>query len=1013
MKPLLQSIQTIRAALKDEAAPSSVEAAALRYAQACTEAEQRLDRVAAMLVKGSDYQALQVAEEEPPLLDLVGILSFGGEKDWQSFCELHGLKVAPRLNARTVQDLEALYAKGISANHPLYKDFRAAVLSRDDGKSLKIVRTILKLNPNDENAKKELLRIENKALQEKIEQLREALKTDDEERIASLTEAIKASTTGAKLERVEVFHEGEAVRTVLRRRQAEAKLPDLLQQMGELQAEGKWQEVGRLLDDLNAMIQEHRLEPLPDEQASQRQALSAYHQKESAADEKRRAFDRCLKGYVRYVEEIETRLLTGSGVTFDEVAERDETFVKRWKELESFQLPVPNETLQKLRAAGQELRARLDRMQRARRLKNMALAASVLLLLGCLSALGLHAWKAYTLTLELASYQNKGNCGAAESLIEKLRREEQLLLRWPYLQAKIGELDGWTEQARATEKQALAALDGLEKSYQGDSTSLPPASLVKQMDDAKELVGQLVEDLAATPQNRLKALETKRDLHLAGVLKKRVVEMEAALSAIETQSAAQLSYQKPAVQVATSSKEIDSKLKALEQLLNPEVEALKLPADIESRISSQRKSLNVFTKDLETFASVREETAKAGTLQDYKAALQKWQEIQFVEAGPATQALDTLPTEKSFLSELLTHGDQSILEAVLEDKSGRHMSPDAPLEADQKTILSLIHDENLNEVFENTIARYSSRKSNLTLWSRGKPSESAIGDLVKWTGHFYEPDSTKMAVLFTEKQFIRTGSAGDYHGETVLSSRLSGTSQMINVIGINKILDEKGERVMRPLLEIFERVVKDQTGSPIAKAYIMFKLEGMMAAPRAYEWGLHLCPSLERDLRALHLLLANETLRSEDWMVPSMTEKWSSKLRDFFAGCKTHAYMKEAVARRAYLQQATKAGLKFVGYVEADKSIRLNQTGVAAAEWWMIGKEGGKPVVIPNLQAGEASTATSAPRAIPEAAPLSPVFVIPLNRKELVEQYQKALTEDGVESLPLPDESPYLAVPKK
>lgn len=147
MKPLLQSIQTIRAALKDEAPPSSVEDAALRYAQFCTEAEQRLDRVAAMLEKGSDYQALQVAEEEPPLLDLVGTLSFGEEKNWQSFCELHGLKVAPRLNAKTVQSLEALYAKGISANHPLYKDFRAAVLSRDDDKSLKIVRTILKPIP--------------------------------------------------------------------------------------------------------------------------------------------------------------------------------------------------------------------------------------------------------------------------------------------------------------------------------------------------------------------------------------------------------------------------------------------------------------------------------------------------------------------------------------------------------------------------------------------------------------------------------------------------------------------------------------------------------------------------------------------------------------------------------------------------------------------------------------------------------------------------------------------------
>ncbi len=1011
MKPLLQSIQTIRAALKDEAPPSSVEDAALRYAQFCTEAEQRLDRVAAMLEKGSDYQALQVAEEEPPLLDLVGTLSFGEEKNWQSFCELHGLKVAPRLNAKTVQSLEALYAKGISANHPLYKDFRAAVLSRDDDKSLKIVRTILKLNPKDDNAKKELLRIENKTLQEKIEELREALKTDDEEQIATLTEIIKASTTAAKLERVEAFQQGEGVRVALRSRQAEAKLPGLLRQMAVLKDEGNWQEVGRLLEDVNAMIKEHRLDPLPDDQASQRMAFSAYHQKESAADEKRRSFDRCLKGFVRYVEEIETRLLTGSGVTFDEIAERDETFVKRWKELEGFQLPVPNETLQRLRAAGQELRARLDRMQRARRLKNMALAASVLLVLGCLSAIGLHAWKAYSLTLELATYQNKGNCGAAEALILKLRREEELLLRWPYLQAKIGEVDGWTEQARTTEKQALAALDSLETTYQGDATSLPPATLVKQMEDAKGLVAQLVEDLAASPQNRLKALETKRDLYLAGSLKKMAAGAEAALHEIEAQTAEQLSHQKLAAQVAASCKEIDSKLRPLEQLLKPEAEALKLPADVEAKMTSQRRLLDSYTKDLEAFGGLREETAKAGTLDEYKAVLLKWQDIKFIEAAPASQALDALPTEKAFQSELLTHGDQSVLQAILDDKSSRHMSPDIPLESDQKAILSLMHDENLNEIFENTIAYYSSRKATSLYWSRGKPSESTIGGLVKWTGKFYEPESAKMAVLFIERSFGRVGYPGDYQGEAVVSSRLSLTSQMINVIGINRILDEKGERVMRPLFEIFDSLVKDQGGSPIARAYVMFKLEGMMAPPRNYEWGLHLCPSLEQDLRALHLLLGNETLRSEDWMVSLMREKWSSKLAAFFANCKTRSYMKEAVARRDYLLKAAKAGLKYVGYVETDRSIKLSQAGVAASEWWMLSKNDRKPILVNNTQAGGAASGTFVPPVVAEAAVLSPVFVVPIDRKQLVELYQQALTADGIDLKPLPGESPYLAVP--
>jgi hypothetical protein len=103
---------------------------------------------------------------------------------------VHQLEVAPRLPSATVQRLDALYAKGITANHPLYKDFRAAVLSRDDTKALQIVRTIFKLNPGDDNARKELQRLENKYRQELLEELKTALKFGDDEKISTLTEAV-------------------------------------------------------------------------------------------------------------------------------------------------------------------------------------------------------------------------------------------------------------------------------------------------------------------------------------------------------------------------------------------------------------------------------------------------------------------------------------------------------------------------------------------------------------------------------------------------------------------------------------------------------------------------------------------------------------------------------------------------------------------------------------------------------------------------------------------------------
>lgn len=1010
MKPLPQAIEAIRAALKEEVPPSAVQDAAGTYAQLCSDVERRLDLVAAMLQKGSDYQALQVAEEDPPLLDLAASVSFGEEKNWQIYCDTHGLKVAPRLDTRIIQDLETLYGRGISANHPLYKDFRAAVLSRDDAKSYRIVKTILKLNPQDDNAQKELQRLENKALQEKIDLLREALKTDDEEHIAKLTESITAVAPPSKLERLDVFQQGENIRQVLRRRQAEARVPDMLNTMRMLKAEGKWRQVGQMLDVINAMFKEHRLVPADVTQKIALEDLTRFLQKEKAADEKQRSFDRALKSFLVFVGEVETRLLTGAGVTYEEIAEKDESFIKRWKELEGYQLPVAAESLQRLRTAGQELRAKLERMQRTKRVGNMALAVATLVLLGCISAVALHAWKAWTLTQELASYQAKENYSAAEGLIKKLRSQEELLLRWPYLQARIEEVSSWAAKTRVTGKQAADALLALENTFQGESTSLSPTQLIRQFDDADTLVKQLGGDVAAEPKNRLMTLKTKKDLHFATVLKKIATSTATTLGKLESRGTAELSHEKLAANVSTSCTALDKELQPLEALLKPEVPPLALPADLEARIRALRQRLTTYQEDLKSFAAIRAGTAGALTLDDYSKAISKWQSVKFAEAAPSLKMLDTMPAEKAFQAALFTGGNQEELQAILNDKSGRLMAPDTLIEAELKVILSLLHDENLNNIFESTVIHYSKNKDTSTVWSMGKPESTTIGNSSRWNAKFYKPDPAQTSVLFIQQSLTRAGEVGFYQGDAVTTSRLSQTSEFMHQLDVGRITDEKGERVLKSLFEVCDKLVQDPNGSPIAKAYVLLKLEGILRL-RPREWGVSYCPSLQQDLRTLRQTLGSTSLRSEDWLVPAMREKWLAPLTAYFKSLNSRAYFREAVAHRDYLRTATAAGLKFAGYVETDLSLVLNPQGRSAAELWVIGKENGKPLLVPNPAAGNA--ASDAPKAIFATAslPLSPVFFVTANRKALLKQYHDALSATGVDLTPLPGESLFLTPP--
>ncbi|MGV3662956.1 MAG: hypothetical protein ACO1TE_22415 [Prosthecobacter sp.] len=992
MKAVFHTMQAVRAALQEGAPLPSTGQVAVEYAQFSEQARQRLESVITLLQKGNEYQALQIAEEEPPLLDLLATLNSGEEPGWASFCQTHGLRPAARVNPAHVRELEALYARGASASHPLYKDFRAAVLARDDARALKMVRMILKLNPADSNARQELERLEHKQAQEHLEQLKIALKTDDEEHIASLTEAIQALDPAGRLERLDVYEQGLAVRRALRKRQLRARLPEIVAELTGLQKAGAWQALRGQLETLRATAMDYGLDLAAEPAATVLNDLEKSYADEKVAEARQREFEKVLKEFESFVNEVEQRLQAGAGMSYEETVARDETFLRRWKELDAFKMPVVKDRLTRLTAAGQGLRAHLQRLQRGRRLRKVALAAVIVVGVFSAGALGMHRWKAHALADELAAYQAKAAVASAEQLVRKIQRDEELLLRWPRLQAKTAEVAAWTAQARATETQAREAVLALEASFASKAGLPPPAQLLRQMTDAGALVAQVAEDIAPELRNRLAALLTRQEAWLAGARKEIQDSAASALAQIEPLADSQLSYEQPASQVAASLAGLDKQLIPLEMLLKPEADVLQLPAALESRILAMRERLVTFRGALDEFEQARSLARDATTLEDYTSALMLWKKVRFAEAAPALPLLAALPTQRSFQAALLTGGDEQMLTAVLEDASGRFMTPETSLDSDKEVLLSLMADATLNDIWEHTLETYGGNGGTRTVWSRGQLKHTIIGDTVRWTGQFYDPATSQSSVGFIKKDFSRLTASSGFQGQGITGSQISGTSAFMNVLQINRVTDENGERIVRSLLDVFEKLMLNRSASPVARAYIILRLE-MMAARRPQAWGMHLCPSLQADLHGLHQLLGQTVLQGEDWLLPATRDRWTAPLADFFATCAGRGYFKEATVRREFLRAAAVAGLKFGGYVETDLSLILNQSGRTAAELWVISQDGGRPLLIPNHEAA-AGSSSSRP-AISTARPLSPVFFIPVDRRQLVQRYTEESRSPG------------------
>lgn len=980
MKPPTDTIEILRSSLQTGLISGAVEAAASHYARLCSEAESRLEMIAAMLEKGSDYQALQTAEQEPPLLDLVGVLSFGGEKAWMEFCQAHQLPIAPRLDAKTVQALDRLYAQGVTANHPLYKDFRAAVLSREDDKALRIVRTILRLNSGDENARSELLRLENKRFQDELEQLRAALKNDDEERIAKLAESIARNSPEEKRRVLPDFQQADAIRRALRHRQAEEKIPILMDEASNLREAGDWRGAALALEIVRELIESHDIELNSKSLNDRLEGLTEYVRKERAITERKRGFERVLSSFTTFADEADTRLLGGAGLPFSEVSGLDESFVRRWRELESFQMPVPDATLQRLSQSGQKIRARLDQIQGGRRMRSVLSMAALIAFLLVIATVSWHGWRARTLADELVSYRARQLCEPAEKLAATLRKEEAQMLRWPFLQTKLEEIEAWTRQSRALTAQSEQALTQLESEAAKNFVAATPAEVLKRLENIRTQIGQLPSDLATVANNRLAALKTKSELMLSVINQKRSGSGRKTLDEITLLLDKDLRYERPAADVAAMVQKLETMLVSVEEWMKPEAESLQLPSDLEARVKTVRQRLNGFKLELDRLAKVRETSAAALTLAEYKKSLSAWQDIRFAEAAPASAMLNQIPSEEQFLANLLTQGDLTVWKAVVDDVAGVHMMPDSPLDSDLKVLLALRDDPYLNGVWENIVVDHARGQSQRSVWSQGPLEESRAGDtLRRWSGMCFDAHSEDTGAAFVKSDFKRVSVGSSDQGQSVRSSKLSATSQFIDSLQLSRMTDANGERWQRAVLDVFDKIMQNQEAPALVKALIVSEMERVTRA-QPFAWGMHLCPTLHADLADLQKTLGGYPLRSEDWMVPKVRNGLGLALTKFFEARQGRQYMKEALARRELWRDLSVAGLKYGGYVESDFTPRLNNAARARSEVWVLGKSG--PLVV-------SATSVLAPDG---ALALSPVFFIPADRAALMQRYQSALS---------------------
>lgn len=164
-------IHRIEKALRDDVSSEALTELASEYARYRSLVKGRLDKCMVLLGSQQDFTALEVAEQPPALFPLLEKLSFAKEDDWQELCLIHGLDFGPDWEQDQVDRLEKLYGTKMSEDSPVFREYRDAARSRDDERTFRTLRKLLKEHPGHPAAQRHYLQLSRKMLSAKIDQL--------------------------------------------------------------------------------------------------------------------------------------------------------------------------------------------------------------------------------------------------------------------------------------------------------------------------------------------------------------------------------------------------------------------------------------------------------------------------------------------------------------------------------------------------------------------------------------------------------------------------------------------------------------------------------------------------------------------------------------------------------------------------------------------------------------------------------------------------------------------------
>jgi len=960
-----------------------------QYGDYCASVNERLSQCARMIDEGSSMQALMLAEEKPNLLDVVAVLSFAKSTEWHEACRLNGLRLAARIDRSAVHKVNELYTKGNRSEQTkaLYKRFRAAMATKDNVAALATISAIAGLDPTDADAGKELDRLQRKRCEDSLKSLRDALSNNDEAVVLSLLEDCQ------KLGITDAPEIGSALNVHHRvfAEKAKQEVAGIIPTLANLQTQGRWQQCGERASRVTSLESTYGLSLSAAESAAVASAANYFESCRQQAMYKVR-FNEAVVALSDCTDRIQRNEKTSARKSSDTIEEERLQLKKAYQKTKDFALPLNEKLVERVGQVASNLDSEIERLKRARKVRNLAVGTALVLSLTFLGVGGYFFFDASQHASQIRTLVSDRKAQPLRDLIREVEGRSSAQLSVPSLKSALLEAKAWLEGVSAQESAAETAVAKALELAAAEFSDKRPEEASAVFRQATEAIDKLPSDLAGRVKSRLTEAEGKLTIWLGamrdgrvGAAKKRIEEARGFLANIDAAD----NVENLKLAFGPAAAVVESLLEAA----GSQVEQMKLPTAMEAEISDMTARVERTADALRAYEAALSALSSAKTTEDYASGVEQMSQVELPRL-PEIRAAQLMAIKKmdahQLLGIMLLPSAPEVWVPIKERPADLEKAPQptVPRKPELDRLRDLINNENLVGIYEATIQDYD-QSSKRKIFAQSKLNVSEHGEsITSSSGKVYDPALSSNQVKFQDQVFAHIGTQT---GKRVVEQKESDAWRFMQELELKQLLKESKYNEDVNILAVMDKVAASRDAPALVKAFVLQELAAVAKA-RTNEWGLAWVPFLDADLEQIRKL-AGGKIESGDWMIPGKSST-NQKLASWFKERGELSYFAQQTMNMKLAKSALEAGLVICGYVGADgKFVETNKASRRNADiLWGLDASNGQPVAIFE-RFGDSPEAEFFPKR--DALPLSPVFALPIDRNEAVAAALKAANVSG------------------